>query len=304
MTEPLVLLPPSEGKAPGGSGPPWRSGAFALDLGEARATVVAALVSAMADAPALEALLGVKGDALERAVAANRAVDGAPTCPAIERYTGVLYDALDAGSLAAPARAALGRRVLILSGLWGAVAPDDPIPDYKLKMGATLPDLGRLSGWWRPRLTPLLDERAGDATTWNLLPGEHAAAWAVGRARRQVVVRFLDEVAAADGTVALKAVSHWNKLLKGALVRWLVERDDAGAPDAHELLAEFRHPLGYVWRPELDTRAGGSRTVNLVKPLAGAPPVAPVAPTRTRAARRTGSAAPSGVARSRRGART
>ncbi len=298
MTEPLVLLPPSEGKAPGGSGSPWRSAGFALDLGDERATVVTALVAAMRRTTGQADLLGVKGDALERAVAANRSVDDAPTLPAIERYTGVLYDALDAGSLGPAARRSLGRRVLILSGLWGAVAPDDPIPDYKLKMGATLPELGRLAAWWRPRLTPLLDDRAGAATTWNLLPGEHAAAWAVSRERRQVVVRFLDEVAARDGSVELKAVSHWNKLLKGALVRWLVERDDAGAADAHEALVEFRHPLGYVWRPDLDTRAGGSRTVNLVKSLAGA------ATTGTAATGRTRAAPPSGVAGPRRRART
>jgi uncharacterized protein len=42
-------------------------------------------------------------------------------------------------------------------------------------------------------------------------------------------------------------VSHWNKLLKGALVRHLVAAqltEPAG-------LAEFRHPEGYAYRPEL-----------------------------------------------------
>ena len=29
---PLILLPPSEGKASGGSGPPWAPGCMALDL--------------------------------------------------------------------------------------------------------------------------------------------------------------------------------------------------------------------------------------------------------------------------------
>jgi hypothetical protein len=39
---------------------------------------------------------------------------------------------------------------LMGGGLWGVVAPRDPIPDYKLKMGASIGRLGKLSTWWRP----------------------------------------------------------------------------------------------------------------------------------------------------------
>ena len=91
----------------------------------------------------------MKGKALVAATAANRAVAKAPTLPAIERYTGVLYDALDHRSLSAAHRRRLDASVVIFSGLWGAVMPADPIPDYKLKMGAALPPLGKLSTWWR-----------------------------------------------------------------------------------------------------------------------------------------------------------
>ena len=36
-----------------------------------------------------------------------------------------------------------------------AVAPSDPIPDYRCKMGAALPGLGRLAGGCRPRQSPI-----------------------------------------------------------------------------------------------------------------------------------------------------
>src|SRR3546814_9281919 len=72
--------------------------------------------------------------------------------PAIERYTGVLYGELDWASLPRAARGRGADQVRIVSGLWGLVAPLDPIPHYKLKMSASLPDIGRLSTWWRPRL--------------------------------------------------------------------------------------------------------------------------------------------------------
>ena len=98
---PLILLPPSEKKAPGGVGVPWHeAGQSFAGLDDARREVVAALDDAM-DAP-LEArakLLGVGAANVDRATIANRRVDTAPTLPAIVRYTGVLYDALDAESL-------------------------------------------------------------------------------------------------------------------------------------------------------------------------------------------------------------
>ena len=104
-----------------------------------------------------------------------------------------------------------------VSGLWGLVAPTDPIPPYRLKMSASLDGLGRLSTWWRPRLAPVLAELTAGAVVWDLLPNEHAAAmdWAACRPAQRVTVRFLD----AEG----RTVSHWNKLLKGSLVRWLLD---------------------------------------------------------------------------------
>lgn len=253
--EALILLPPSEGKASGGDGAPWAPGTMALDLDAERQKVLRSLNAAMrSNAATRGALLGVKGGALSQASAANRAVRSAPTLPAIERYTGVLYDALDPASLSGEARAALGRRVLIFSGLWGVVAPQDPIPDYKLKMGASLGPLGRLSTWWRASIDRALEDRLAAATrVWNLLPGEHDAAWTAPEGIEVLAVRFCD--LRPDGS--LSTVSHWNKLLKGALVRELVSNADL-EPAA---LARWRHPLGYRLRPELEQRRADGVTL-------------------------------------------
>lgn len=209
----VVLLPPSEGKAPGGDGPPWTPGTLAVgDLDAARAEVLAALDR-------------------DR----GSAIAGGPTLPAIERYTGVLYRELDAASLRGPALRRFRSSTLVASGLWGVVAPTDPIPDYKLNMGASLPPLGKLSTWWRPRLTAALAARVRGATVWDLLPNEHAAAidWDGLAPARRITIRFVDQ----DDVV----VAHWNKLLKGSIVRWLAT---SGARDAADLGA-FDHPQGY-----------------------------------------------------------
>jgi len=264
---PLVLLPPSEGKSSGGDGPPWRPGTMAVDLDDERREVCDALVAAMRRPEADRArLLGVKGDALRAATAADLAVLDAPTTRAVERYTGVLYAALDHRSLGATPRRRLASSVLVFSGLWGLVAARDPIPDYKLKMGASLPATGRLSTWWRPRLTEALVPRGRGRTVWNLLPQEHDAAWDAGAvdAREVLSVRFGH--VRPDGSLA--AVSHWNKHLKGALVRFLLERPDAAARD----LARWEHPAGYRLDPERTERRGGVTQLTLVGPALGGGP--------------------------------
>lgn len=224
----LILVPPSEGKAEGGRGPAWEAGTMSVgDLDAARLRIL-------------------------RALGRRHPARIGPTLPAIERYTGVLYKELDAGSLPPAARRRLARNLLTVSGLWGLVAPTDPIPAYRLKMSANVAPLGKLSTWWRPQLTEALAPRVTGAVVWDLLPIEHAAAidWTQLAPRRRVTAQFLD----AQG----KTVSHWNKLLKGSLVRWLAE---TGTTDP-AALADFDHPQGY----RLDSGASdfGDRSVALV----------------------------------------
>ena len=264
---PLILIPPSEGKAVGGTGEPWVPGAGSFpSLDPFRARVQRSLGAAMKTRLSeRQKLLGVKGAALALATTTNLAVRTSATSPAIERYTGVLYDALDAASLSKRDRLRLDQQVIIFSGLWGLVRPTDPIPDYKLKMGATLKATGRLASYWKPRIDAAMGSELVDRTVWNLLPNEHDSAWSGAAAAAAVVsVRFLDEVGTGSHT-KLIVVSHWNKLLKGALVRHVL---------AHQLadvdgLADFEHPEGYSYRPDLTVasttdRGGNQIAVSLV----------------------------------------
>jgi uncharacterized protein len=248
MPNHVILLPPSEGKATGGS----RRGIPALsfpELDSARREVAAALSAVMRDETSARRLMGVKGSALEAAVAANTGIGTGPVLPAIERYTGVLYDNLDAGSLAGAARRRLRSGVVIFSGLWGLVRPADRIPDYKLKMDASLSPLGRLSTWWRPTLSAALADATRRRLVWDLLPQAHAAAWSDPDAAcaLRVTTAFVQE-RRAGGEVERSTVTHWSKALKGALARHLLEIDPV-PPRADAIaaaLAEFSHPEGYA----------------------------------------------------------
>ncbi|QGG95016.1 YaaA family protein [Actinomarinicola tropica] len=227
---PLILIPPSEGKAPGGGGPTWRRGQQrdgALDRHRAAILPIARRAGAVAPRAA--------------------------TMPAIDRFTGVLYRELDWHRLPTAARRRGEDQVRIVSGLLGLVAPDDPVPDHRLKMSANLPGTGRLSTWWRPRLAPVLGDLAAGRVVWDLLPQEHAAAcdWSAAVPHRRVTVRFVD----GSG----RTVSHWNKLLKGALVRWLlVER-----PRDVDALGDFEHPAGYRLDPAASVLDAPDATVVL-----------------------------------------
>lgn len=215
----VILLPPSEGKAPGGDGPGWSpdDGMFGAALAAPRAAVARALAKAKGGD---QRLLGVGGAHLERARAANRALMGAPTMTAGERYTGVVWDHLDLDSLSVAARRRASESIVVVSGLLGITGVDDPVPDYRLKMGARLGALGTLSTWWRTDLSSVLNDHLAGRYVVDLLPQEHRAAWVpepdrfAGFAR----VTFVEAGGAAKGA----AVGHDAKAAKGQLARHLL----------------------------------------------------------------------------------
>jgi uncharacterized protein len=207
---------------------------FGPSLGEHRRTLVTALASLDGGD---DRLLGVRGDHLERARSANRELIGAPTLPAGERYTGVVWDHLGLATLPRAARRRASASIVVVSGLLGVVGVDDPVPDYRLKMGARLPAHGGLATWWRPRLSPVLDEWVRGRLVIDLLPNEHRSAWgpaARGPASPSKSATVL-EVAFRDASG--RAIGHDAKAAKGELVRHLLL--DEGDPE--QFLRTWRH---------------------------------------------------------------
>jgi uncharacterized protein len=209
----LVLLPPSETKAPGGDGAPLDLAALtAADaLTGLRTELVEALVKLADDVPACRAALALS-PAQDDEVARNAALWTAPTLPALQRYTGVLYDALDVRTLTKAQRARAGRRLAVGSALFGLLAADDPVPAYRLSAGSALPGLPTLRALWKPALSPVL--AAVDELVVDLRSGSYAALAPVPGA---VTVDVLSE--RPDGTRSV--VSHFNKAHKGRLARLL-----------------------------------------------------------------------------------
>ena len=200
----LVLLPPSETKQIGGDDPPLGLDALSHpDLTPVRRKLIDELVALSGDRSAGLAALNLsqhQHGELER----NGGLWSAPTLPALRRYTGVLYAALDANSLR-PAQCA---RLMVASALFGLLRADDRIPAYRLSAASTLPGLGTVRSVWRPVLGPLLSRLPG-----LVVDLRSSGYLALGPLPAAVTVHVVSE--------AGRTVSHHNKAHKGRLARLL-----------------------------------------------------------------------------------
>lgn len=222
----IVLLPPSETKRAGGDGPPLRIDALSTpQLGPLREELVDDLVALAADPPVCRRALGIS-PAQDAEIARNAALRDSATLPAIQRYTGVLYDSLDVSSLTGAAAARARARLAIGSALFGLLRADDPIPAYRLSASSKLPGRPGLAVRWRPALEPILADLADSELVVDLRSGAYVG---LGRLAAAVRVGVLAEH--PDGRRSV--VTHFNKAHKGRLARELAttrnEPDDAAA---------------------------------------------------------------------------
>jgi cytoplasmic iron level regulating protein YaaA (DUF328/UPF0246 family) len=210
----LVLLPPSETKRAGGDGPPLSASTLSFpELDPLRKELLDELVELAGDVVASRAALGLSARQ-DGEVARNAALRTSPTLPALHRYTGVLYDALDAGSLQGAAAARARSRLVVASALFGLLRAGDPAPAYRLSAGSALPGRPTLAARWRPLLDPVLATVAEGETVVDLRSGSYAA---LGRVAGAVTVNVLAE--RPDGSRPV--VSHANKSVKGQVARML-----------------------------------------------------------------------------------
>ncbi len=215
----LFLLPPSETKEVGGS--PLSISQVALTFGglnPARDAVYEAL-KALCEHPEEAAKLLKLGKKQLDQIEINLAVQDAPTMPAINRYTGTLYDAIHGRGLKGTptehnqiTKEMFDRAkdtVLIQSALFGLIPATNLIPNYRLSGTTNLPGISLKDTWtpahepiWR-RLEngPIIDLRSKAYAELAPIPEDVENYW----------VEVLD---ANSG----KALNHFNKKGKGQLV--------------------------------------------------------------------------------------
>jgi cytoplasmic iron level regulating protein YaaA (DUF328/UPF0246 family) len=208
----LILLPPSETKSDGGDGPPLNLDRLSFpELNPARKELADELTALARDVGASRAALGLS-ERQDTEIERNTRLRSAPTMPALRRYTGVLYDALDIGTLRGAAAERATTRLATGSALFGLLMAEDPIPAYRLSAGSMLPGRGTLAAFWRPSLDPMLADLHGLVV--DLRSSSYAG---LGHIPAAITVRVLTE--RPDGTRTV--ISHHNKASKGRLARLL-----------------------------------------------------------------------------------
>ncbi|THG31485.1 YaaA family protein [Naasia lichenicola] len=245
----LILLPPSETKRDGGEGPSLDYSALSFPRLNARRRPLVRAVRTMsrnADEARRALKLGPNGDP---DIARNRMISRSSTMPAIDRYTGVIYDALDAPTLSEAARTRASTHLLVHSALFGLVGALDPIPAYRLSQDSRLPEL-RLGEHWRGPVARELAAREG--LIIDLRSEGYAELGPLPVRADAVYVRVLSR---GEGG-AVRALNHFNKKAKGAFTRALLE-----APVVPESTDEL---LGWAGGADIELRRGTGNELELI----------------------------------------
>lgn len=246
-------MPPSETKESGGGKSFFNAQNLRFDkeLGKTRQIVREELEALSSDLDAAKKNLKV-GERAAKDIANNLTLDSQGTMPAIERYTGVLYDALDASTMPDAAREWVNQHVFIQSALFGLIGASDQIPSYRLSAGSRLPGLkDPLKKTWNQAHT---SEVWTDELVIDMRSKDYAAlAPAPGSLYLEVVTRD------ADGE--MRALNHFNKAAKGELVRRL-----AACGKTHRTVADL---VEWAKSERIDLTAKGESLVLVTHGIIG-----------------------------------
>lgn len=140
----IFLLPPSETKESGG-----KKMAKVLshkELDKTRKVLEHALLD-ICKSPNLAAKALKLGKKQLGEIQVNLDLANPKCLPALDRYTGTLYDALKAGGVTAAMRARARKTVFIQSSLFGLISAGDQIPNYRFSAGLSLPGINLKKLW-------------------------------------------------------------------------------------------------------------------------------------------------------------
>jgi hypothetical protein len=219
----LILLPPSETKRSGGEAVPLNWSLLAhQSLNVKRRVLARALVALARDPEAARGALKLGRTQLFE-VDRNRELLSSPTLAVIDRYTGVLFDGLDAATLSVAQREFAHVHLVVHSALLGPVAALDPIPAYRLSHDSRVPNVTlanyTLKQHWSADVQKLLGQTRG------LLLDLRSEAYVALGARPVRPDSLYLRVVADGGDGQKRALNHFNKKSKGEFTRALLEHE-------------------------------------------------------------------------------
>jgi hypothetical protein len=198
-----ILIPPSEGKAKVRSlGILFRDTNFKFAKHTKQIVDLLGLIEN-------EDLTSVYGTTQDKAIMfhrQNQDVFNSKCVPAIKRYTGVVYNHIEWITLSTKAKNYMKKNIIIFSGLFGLLAPDTLIPDYKLKMNVL-----SLKSLWGPIISDYLKN---EDIIFDLLPQVHRKVYIPNK--NTIQIDFL-----VQNKGKTSAAGHFGKAVKGQFIRFL-----------------------------------------------------------------------------------
>lgn len=208
-----ILLAPAETKKQGGNSPSYKKENFFFeDFNYIRNKIVNEYEKLL-ETKSLEELslwFGLKNKKECERYASS--ILNKPTIKAIQRYTGVAFDAIDYEKLSLKEQQYCDNNVILFSNLFGPLKGDDLIPDYKFKQGAVLQSIDLIKQY-KEHIKDTLDIYLGDEVI-DLRAGFYDKFYKPSATT--ITYKFLK-----DG----KVVSHWAKHYRGEIVKQLAQND-------------------------------------------------------------------------------
>ena len=206
----IFLLPPSETKEPGG-----KKKAKVLshrELDKTRELLQLALLE-ICTSPALAAKALKLGPKQLGEIQVNLDLADPKCLPALDRYTGTLYDALKEGGVTSDMRTRASRAVLIQSSLFGLISAGDEIPNYRLSASSTLPGVILKSLWQKAH------ENLWSKYSKEIVIDMRSNAYAGLAPVPSSLTSYTLDVVLEGGNGKRTRLNHFNKKAKGQFLR-------------------------------------------------------------------------------------
>lgn len=244
MTNYIILLPPSEGKKKrGDESMPLRlvknfkQYNYFKNLWIEREEIYGKLREAITKSSFkdLEKIFDLKGKNLQDVIEITSDLLNQETMPAIQRYNGVMFNAIDYINMNENKKKNFEESVIFIDGMFGLLKPLDLIPEYKLKITSKFLDIN-ITKFWQEKLKSILSGEFKEKLVVDILPESHKKVITKNEDYNIISIKFCEVK-----ENKLINVGHDSKKLKGEIVNYLVEKENI----TREYIKEFKHTMGY-----------------------------------------------------------
>jgi len=250
MTNYIILLPPSESKKTGGDETKplrliknFKKDNYFETLWIEREEIYGKLRETISKSTheELEKILDLKGKNLQNAIEINSDLLNKETMPAIERYDGVMFKAIEYNKLNEKQKENFNNSTIFIDGMFGLLRPQDKIPEYKLKINSKFSDID-ITKYWKQNLIGLFHSLFKEKIIIDILPETHRKVVTIPSDSKYYQIKFMIEKNGKNVNVG-----HDSKKLKGELIQYISNKEQI----TRKYLEEFKHKDGYIFNEKL-----------------------------------------------------